>query len=168
VAIRPVITICENGEIEVIEDVNNLTSLDILTLFVVHPIEFREFIFQHWNAAYSSLFVYQLQPLTPELACCAVHVVKATNGKGNDRTVGKLEDIAEILDLKGFCIIGCAFDGDSCSNRLHPELQQPWNVETFNKAMPNMIFNTRARRPIITDPLHILKRIRYRFLSGPF
>jgi hypothetical protein len=31
-----------------------------------------------------------------------------------------------------------------------------------------MIFNTRARRLIITDPLHILKCIRYHFLSSPF
>jgi hypothetical protein len=84
VAIRPVITIYENGEIEWSEEVNNLTSPDIFTQFVVHPVKFHEFIFQHWNAAYSSLFVYPLQLLTPELACCAVHVVKATNGKGNN------------------------------------------------------------------------------------
>jgi hypothetical protein len=67
--------------------------------------------------------VYPLQLLTPELACCAVHVVKATNGKGNNWTVGKLEEIAEILDLKGFLIIGYMFDGDSCFNKLHSELQ---------------------------------------------
>jgi hypothetical protein len=47
-------------------------------------------------------------------------------------------------------------------------LQQHWNTETFEEAKPNMIVNTRARRLIITDPLHILKRIRDRFLSGPF
>jgi hypothetical protein len=47
VAIRLVITIYDNGEIEGIEDVNNLTSLDIFTRFVVHPIKFHKFIFQH-------------------------------------------------------------------------------------------------------------------------
>jgi hypothetical protein len=144
VAIHPVTTIYENGEIEGIEDANNLTSPDIFAYFVVRPKKFYEFIFQHWDAAYSSLFVYQLQPLTPELACCAVHVVKVTNGKGNDRTVGKLEEIAEILDLKGFLIIGDAFDGDSCFNRLHSELQKHWNIQTFEEATPNMIFNTRV------------------------
>jgi hypothetical protein len=60
-AIRPVITIYENVEIEGIEDVNNLTSPDIFPQLVLHPIKFHEFIFQHWGAAYSSLFVYQLQ-----------------------------------------------------------------------------------------------------------
>jgi hypothetical protein len=57
VAIRPVITIYENGEIEGIEDVNNMTPPDTLTQFVVHPIKFHEFIFQHCDAAHSSLFM---------------------------------------------------------------------------------------------------------------
>jgi hypothetical protein len=168
VATGPVITIYENGAIEEIKNINNLTSPDIFTQFVVHPIKFHEFICQHWDATCLSLFVYQLQALTPDLACCAANVVKATNGKRNDRTVGKLEEIAEILDLKGFRIIGYAFDGNSCFSRLHSELEQHWNIETFEEATPNMIFNTRARRLIVTDPLHILKRIRYHFLSGPF
>jgi hypothetical protein len=106
----------------------------IFTHFAVHPIKFHEFIFQHWDAAYSSLFVYQLQPLTPGPACCVVYIIKATNGKGNDRTVGQIEKIAEILDLKGFHIIGYAFDRDSCFSRLHPELQQHWNIETIEEA----------------------------------
>jgi hypothetical protein len=74
----------------------------------------------------------------------------------------------EILDLKWFRIISYVFDGDSCFTILHSELQQHWNIEIFEEAMPNMIFNTRARRRIITEPLHVLKRIHYRFLSGPF
>jgi hypothetical protein len=96
-----VITIYENGEIGGIEDLSNLKSPDLLAQFVTHPKKFHEFIFQHWSAAYSSLFVYQLQPLTPEFPCCALHVVKATNGKGNNQTLEKFEEIAEILDSKG-------------------------------------------------------------------
>jgi hypothetical protein len=97
VAIHPVITIYENGEIEEIEDVNNLTSPDIFTQFVVHPIKFHEFTFQHWDAASSSLFVYQLQPLTPELACFGVHVVKATNGKKMIESWGNLRGLQQFL-----------------------------------------------------------------------
>jgi hypothetical protein len=48
------------------------------------------------------LFVYQLQPLTPELACCVIHVVKAMNAQGSNQTVETLEEIAEILDSKCF------------------------------------------------------------------
>jgi hypothetical protein len=97
VAIRAVITIYENGEIEGIDDVSNLTSPDMFTQFVAHPIKFHEFLFQYWDAAYSSLFVYQFQPLAPELACCAVHVVKATNDKGNEQTVGNLRKLQKSL-----------------------------------------------------------------------
>jgi hypothetical protein len=53
VAIRSVTAICENGKIEGIEGLNNLTSPDILTEFAVHPKKFHEFSFQHWDA-YSS------------------------------------------------------------------------------------------------------------------
>jgi hypothetical protein len=42
-----------------------------------------------------------------------IHVVKAMDGKGNNQIVQKLKEMAEILDLKGFHIIGHAFDGDS-------------------------------------------------------
>jgi hypothetical protein len=43
VAIRPVIIIYENVEIKWIKDVSNLTSPNIFTQFVVHPIKFHEY-----------------------------------------------------------------------------------------------------------------------------
>jgi hypothetical protein len=80
-------------------------------------------------------------PITDtELACCAIHVVKATNGQGNNQTVEKLEEIAEILDSKGFHIIGYAFDRDFCFNKLHSQFQQYWHLETFEKTLTIMIF----------------------------
>jgi hypothetical protein len=82
--------------------------------------------------------------------------------------VEKLEEIAEILGSKGFCIIGYAFDEDSCFNILHSQFQQHYHTETLEKALTIMIFKNTARRVIISDPLHILKRIRYRLLSGRF
>jgi hypothetical protein len=119
VSIRPMITIYENGEIEGIEDFTKLASPGLFTQFVLHPRKSQEFIHQHWNAAYTSSFVYQVQPLSPELTCCVIHVVNAGNGKGNQQTVGKLEEITETLDTKGFQIIGSASDRGSCFNQLY-------------------------------------------------
>jgi hypothetical protein len=53
VPIRAVITIYENGEIEGIENLNNLTMPDLFTSFVGHLKKSHEFIFQHWDAAQS-------------------------------------------------------------------------------------------------------------------
>jgi predicted transposase YbfD/YdcC len=168
VSIRPMITIYEKGEIESIEDFTKFTSLDLFIQFVLHPRKFQEFIHQHWDAEYSSLFVHQVHPLSPELPYCAVHVVNARNGKGNQQTVEKLEEITEILDTKGFQIMGSAFDGDSCFNQLHCQFQQHWNIQTFDETTVNMFFNRTSQRLMISDPLHILKHIRYRFLSRHF
>jgi hypothetical protein len=82
--------------------------------------------------------------------------------------VQKLKEMAEILDLKGFHIIGHAFDGDSWFNKLYSQFQQHWHIETFEKTLTSTIFKNRARRLIISGPLNILKRIRYRLLSGRF
>jgi hypothetical protein len=131
-------TIYENGEIEGIKDFTKLPSSDLFTHFILHPRKFQEFIHQHWNAAYSSKFVYQIHPLSPELTCCVVHVVNARNGKVNQQTVEKLEEITEILDTKGFQIIGSAFDADSCFRQLHCQFQQHWNIQTFDETTINM------------------------------
>jgi hypothetical protein len=97
VAIHPVIIIYKNGEIEGNEDLDNFTSPGLFPYFVVHPKKFHEFIFQHWDAPCSSLLVDQLHQLTTELARCAVHVVRATNGKGNNQTVKHLREIIRRL-----------------------------------------------------------------------
>jgi hypothetical protein len=52
VAIRRVITICENDEMEGIENLNSLPLPDLFTQFVLHPKKSQEFMFQHWDAAY--------------------------------------------------------------------------------------------------------------------
>jgi hypothetical protein len=137
VSIRIMITICQNGEIEGIEDFTKLTSPDLFTQFVLHPRKVQELIHQHWDGAYSSLFVHQVQPLSPELTCCAVHVVNARNDKGNQQRVEKLEEITEILDTKGFQIIGSAFNGDSCFSQLHCQFQHHRNIQTFDKTAVN-------------------------------
>jgi hypothetical protein len=94
--------IYENGGIEGVKDFTKLTSPDLFTQFVLRPRKFQKCIHQHRDAVYSSLFAYQVQPFSPDLTCCVVHVVNARNGNGNQQTVEKLEEITEILDTKGF------------------------------------------------------------------
>jgi hypothetical protein len=77
--------------------------------------------------------------------CCAVHVVKASNRKGNHQCMENLEEIAEILDSKWFHVIGEAFDRDFYVNRFHAQFQQHWTIQTINKTTRDISFGRMAR-----------------------
>jgi hypothetical protein len=78
---------------------------------------------ERFEQTYSSLFVYQVQPVGPRLTCCLVHAIAAINGEGNKSTIIALEAIAKQLRESLFTVLGHAFDGDSCFNRLHDGFQ---------------------------------------------
>jgi hypothetical protein len=90
VAFRPTITINDNGTVQGLEGIDHLDAPDIFSQFALNPTAFRDFITQHFDRAYSSLFVYQIQPLDPKLTCCVIHATAAINGKGNESTVTML------------------------------------------------------------------------------
>jgi hypothetical protein len=71
------------------------------------------------------------------------------------------------LRSAGFAVLGYVFDGDSCFNSLHDGFQNAWE-EKLSSGTPNF-FETQMILPVlIFDPLHLLKRIRYRLLSANF
>jgi hypothetical protein len=58
VAFRPRITIDENGKVEGLEVFAQLEAPDIFGQLVLNPYAFRDFVMEHLEQAYSSLFVY--------------------------------------------------------------------------------------------------------------
>jgi hypothetical protein len=169
VAIRPLITVHEDGRIDGLDNLSQLETPDLFSQFITDPRHFHDFICQHWDSAYSSLFVDHIQPVAPDLTCCAIHCVATTNGKGNPATVAKLREMAAILGTKGFNVLGYAFDGDSCFDGLHSGFLENLKGELNKHQSPDEFFTSANAFPlIISDPLHILKRIRYRFLAADF
>jgi hypothetical protein len=124
VAFRPTITIDENGKVEGFDGIHQLEAPDIFTQFVLNPHGFRDFVAQHFDQVYLSLFVSQIQPLDPRFTCCVVHATGAING--NENTVTILEIIAERLRETPFSLLRYAFDSDFCFNSPHDGFRNVW------------------------------------------
>jgi hypothetical protein len=125
------------------------------------------FLEEHWADAYSSLFVFQIQPTNPDLPCGIIHVIPALNGKGTINIVKMLFHLKELLENHfQFRVCGLAFDGDSCFNEMHERFQQTW-LPLFSDVIP-VVPEIDIRTVIISDPLHLLKRIRYRWVKSAF
>jgi hypothetical protein len=138
VAFRPTITIDENRKVESLDGIHQLDAPYIFTQFVWNPCAFHNFVMQHFDRAYSSLFVYQIQPIDSRFTCCLAHATAAISGKGNEGTVVTLEAIAAKLMNAGFTVLGYAFDGDSCFNSLHDGFQNAWDGK-LSSGTPNFL-----------------------------
>jgi hypothetical protein len=71
--------------------------------FVLNPCAFRDFLMEHFEQAYSSLFLYQVQPVELRLTCCLVHTTVAINGKRNESTIFALRAIVTQLRESLLC-----------------------------------------------------------------
>jgi hypothetical protein len=70
VAFRSNIRIDESGKVEGVDGIDHLESPDLLTQFVLDQDAFRGFLAEHFDCVYTSLFVYQTQPMDPKFTCC--------------------------------------------------------------------------------------------------
>jgi hypothetical protein len=60
VAFRPRVTMNENGEVGRLKDLQQLEEVDIFQQFLASPVDFAEFMQNHWEDAYSALFVFYI------------------------------------------------------------------------------------------------------------
>jgi hypothetical protein len=161
-AFRPTITIREDG---IIEELDNFREFDpsLFETFLRQPQAFVSFLQEHWDAADSAFFIFQLQPLHSNLHCGIVYIVPATQGKGTEVIVARLFQL-KALSEKRFDLIVCglAFDGDSCYNSIHDIFFRSWSLHVNDRLLlfPDMLIDS----VIISDPLHLLKRICYRLI----
>jgi hypothetical protein len=58
VAFRSNTTIDESGKAEAVDGIDHIESADLFTQFVLDPDAFRGFLAEHFDRAYTSLFVY--------------------------------------------------------------------------------------------------------------
>jgi hypothetical protein len=120
-AFKPLVTIKEDGSVDGIEAFDSLKSPDLFSQLIANPCLFHDFVVTHWKDVYSAIFVFQIQPISNQFTCCAVHAIQAAHGKGTPETVTKLEQIRKLLTAHGFRILDYGFDGDSCYGRVHRE-----------------------------------------------
>jgi hypothetical protein len=161
-AFRPTITIREDG---IIEGLDNFRVFDpsLFKTFLGQPQAFVSLLQEHLDAAYSALFLVQLQPLYSNLRCGVIHIVPVTQGKGTEAIVARLFRLKALLE-KQFDLIVCglAFDGDSCYNSTHGIFFRSWSLHVNDRLLlfPDMLIDSIA----ISYPLHLLKAVRYRLI----
>jgi hypothetical protein len=166
VTFKPLVTICEDGSVEGIADFDCLESGDLFSQPIANPTLFHQFVLSDWKEGYSSLFVFHIQPVHEQLICCAIHALQARNGKGTPQTVCKSKQIHELLTQRGFDVVGYAFDGDSCYDQLYKEFEKIWRLQLPQLHDLRTFIESPVRHVLISsDPLHVLKRIRYRLVS---
>ena len=163
ICFKPFVSIASNGNINGIQ-INSEKKSNLFQKFSLNPRKFEKFIQKNFNNSYSVGFAYQLQPLFNEFKNIVVHIQPAISGKASTKQIETLHYIREILKNVHITVKGYAFDGDNTYHTLHSKY---FNYYIHMLINSNHICETiKCHLRIISDPLHILKRVRYRLLSG--
>ena len=164
VSTEPIVKILENGEVTGL--ITNMTLTEEEIIYLKNEIRRQEeFIKKVKNMTVSSAFVYQFQPLNSIYPCFVVFIEPAVNGKAGYNQIRNLNIIAESLKTKGFKVVAFATDGDSGYRGYHPLMNA--TVSEFQKLNGKTILESNNIK-YTNDPLHILKRARYKLLTHNF
>lgn len=126
---------------------------------------FEEFVKKNKYSIITNAFVYQAQPISPNYHSFVVHMSPSSQGKGTDREVSLLINISHKLQKENYRIISYAFDGDSIYRKLHSDLYNQYSFKIRNDCT-FLNFSELSLDLVISDPLHLLKRARYRLVSS--
>lgn len=118
----------------------------------------------------NDVFVINLQPLNTSYSCQLIHKIPQTNGNANNHIIDELLRVVYEIKKNKIEIIGIAYDGDKAYNKLtnfwvnHVIGQFKFNpFVNFSQIKP--LFVDDVNTTFCVDPLHILKRYRYRLLK---
>ena len=131
-------------------------------LFMVNPALFESFIQYYWKDVTKAGFVFQLQPYDTKFKTVVLHVKPTVNGKASEDIISILQHLRYILKNRNITVRSFAFDGDSAYRDLHLEYYHSYIFSCFSNSLN--LNNTRAFR-VVSDFLHLIKRLRYRLLS---
>ena len=125
---------------------------------------FENFSMSNKKIMISDTFVYLVQPLIEEFPCFIIHLNPSSQGKATIKEIEILLYLKDVLARYNFSVKGFGFDGDTTYGKLVRE----WNSKVYNyyhsKKNIESIFN--FDKKIAVDPLHLLKRWRYRIFKG--
>jgi hypothetical protein len=132
---------------------------------VDNPGAFEVFVSENWENVIHAAFVYMVQPVEAKLESFILYVEPAVDGRASRKDEAKtLEDMADYL--RGFHItIEIMFaDEDSGYDALHQRGYAARISRDAERRGRSSIRKTN-RRAMGCDPLHLLKRVRYRLLK---
>ena len=136
---------------------------DLLHNLTLSYDKFEEFVKNRSNVTITDTFVYQFQPYDATKQCITVFVEPSTSGKATLREVERLGILREKLQKFNLSVQSYAFDGDSTYRRLHQNFFESYYAQLIKNY--SISFGDISGPLIVSDPLHLLKRARYRCLS---
>lgn len=125
---------------------------------------FEKFVLENQKYTITDAFVYLYVPLQSKYPCYPIYVKGTTQGKATSNEINDLYILKRTLEAFNYTIHGFAFDGDSTYSKIR---------DTFINSVNNIITGAddnftkiQDKDLIVIDPLHILKRFRYRLLAN--
>jgi hypothetical protein len=109
--------------------------------------------------AITSFFVVMMQPLSRELPCQIVRVIPYYQGKATAEIIEQMMATALLLEQDGFSVRALSWDGDSTFHATKAFVEGTRMDSRGHFTFPDT-------RSVCVDPLHILKRCRYRYLGS--
>ena len=125
--------------------------------------EYEKCVVERANVTITDSFVYQFQPLNASMRCITVFVEPSTTGKASSREVSRLYDLKKRLADFNLTVVGFAFDGDSAYSKMHERFFHGYSMNVSHDVC--FQYDAIETPLIISDPLHLLKRARYRLVS---
>ena len=161
----PDVQIKPNGEIIGMNDqaAKRSISKKCHSVFANDTSEFEKFLKLNSDQLIKAGFVFQIQPYNIMLKPFVIHVHPTVNGKSNDKIVSLLHQIRKIAKNRNITVKSFAFDGDNAYSELHKIYYESY-IHKAIKEHTISFDRTRTIR-VVSDYLHIIKRLRYRLLS---
>jgi hypothetical protein len=105
----------------------------------------------------NSSFIFQVQPLDPDIPCFAVHFCPHSSGSSGSKIRQKLYKIENLLNFEDITIVAKSSDGDPSYSIYHKMM---FNSYSDNIKISNISFLAsicKRENLFISDFLHILK-----------
>ena len=163
ISFHPRIKINKNGLVIGVKDKKIVEDLNIQQMERSFK-EFEDYINSIKNPTITDAFIYQINPIKREFPCHVVHIELSTQGKATNNEIEVLFKIRKILQDENITVEAIAFDGDTTYFKLHSEFFNYYRKYINDYYFRNFFKITSTG--IISDPLHILKKIRHRALKN--
>ena len=163
-SMRPHVFVTKNGFVQGLVEEEFVGDTEVAQMKRKYE-EYERYVASLKNKTITDSFIYQYQPLSASARCFTVFIEPSTQGKATGSQIDRLNELAILLTEHGFPVHGFAFDGDTTYTRLHSLFFNTYNnLIRQNTEFDN--FSVIDGRSIVSDPLHLIKRARYRLLSG--
>ena len=163
-SLRPHIFVTKDGFVQGVLEEPRLSDTAFMAVKRTYE-AYEKYVSSLGNKTITDSFVYMYQPLYSNAKCFTVFIEPSTQGKATGFQIDRLSELSELLQEHGFPIEGFAFDGDTAYSRLHTNFFNEYqNLVSQNSGLRNL--SVIEARSVVSDPLHLLKRARYRLLSS--